>query len=201
MPLTVSELLNAKDWAAALIQRAEITHETNQRRAAAGAPLQDLECDLVHASTHELTEWEQTWIRNRVEDVHRRHLNQKNEGLAVLAESEADHLARELLAKAMNLFGDSHDITRSGLQKVLLDLESNRGQLLDSEYQSNRQQIETYLDLVERHIATVTTEVTALRETAQSNIDTCNRLLAISFADHLTEAFAYVQNTIRMLAK
>ena len=87
------DLLNCGWWADALIERAQLDREANERREAAGVPI--TVPHVVHHDAHELTAWERDWIRARIADAIGTHRDAHERGLKTIAQIDADRYVEQ----------------------------------------------------------------------------------------------------------
>ena len=221
----MDELLNSTWWVQALIEHRKLDVEEHSGERA--HQKRDPDAIDLHHDEHELTPWERAWITQRINDAHVQHLMQRSESRAVLEEPEHEHLARELDARAHAYFGASHAAVRA---KMAADRAEHvalhaRVPLLEHRSDPNAPlqklsrmsvdelqamvtqtiaQIDEYLEpgngLIDRHRATVMAEVKQARAEAQKKIDDCERLLSMSYEEHLARELARVEAEIRAVS-
>lgn len=215
-------LMNTSWWADALRQRRELDRAAHaEARAHQAADPESLAADHG-ASDYALTAWERAWITDRINDAHALHLTQRNDGRAILAEPEDEHLQRELDARARDYFGAGHDETRAKLHAKRAEhraahdrahLLEHRGPdghakkidadalaLVRTQLTDSITSIDSYIDeggLIDRHIATVQVEVAETRRQAQKKVDDCAGLLAVPYTEHVERELARVQDELR----
>lgn len=220
-------LINTVDTAKALRERRVLDRAAH----AEGREHQAVDPDAMAAehgtAEYVLTSWERSWVTERVNDAHLRHLAARNDGRSVLSEEEGSHVAREIEARALAMFGDTHEQTRvklcakraehqffhdeahlienrktpDGLFEKIDDetLAAVRKQMVDSIAAIN-----AYVDpggLIDRHIATVRDAVATARAQAQWKIDECEKVLAVSYDEHLAHAIESVTSELRAPGK
>jgi len=209
-------LFNVHWWAAALIdhRKREIAEHSGERAHQKIDP----DSHEPHGPDHTLTAWERAWIRERVIDTLVDRLKARTEHAPILDESAEDHEARELLARSRDYFGDTHDETRRKFQELRAEhvqkrdaIHSRRGDLavhkrpvehahlgeLIEQHEQVISQVDTHLDLVERHIATVKADVAEKRRAAQKHLTEATKVLEVPLDDIVAEYIERVQGEVR----
>jgi len=213
-------LFNVHWWVGALIQQRQI--DITEHSGDRAHQKIDPEGLAPHAPDHALTTWERGWLISRINDVIRDRLLARQEHAPVLDEPLEEHEARELRDRAISYFGAPHDVTRAGFDKLRLDHEGHRETILArhraidqktqpeehahlvellSGHETTLAQIDTYLaatkGLIDRHIATVKTDVAEKRRIAQQHVDDCAKVLEVPYADIVAEYLARVEAELR----
>jgi len=180
------DLLNSHWWAQALAERhaIDMEHHVGER---AHQRVSHATAENVPGPDYVLTEWDKEWLAARVADAHELHAKQHEAAQSVLSVSPDEHEDIELRAKAVSYFGATHEQTVAKL----------KGLRENSEDDAMISRIDEYLDLVERHIATVKAEVAEKRRVAQKHSADYEQLSATPIEQHVSTCHAKVLDQIR----
>jgi len=183
--MEVDALLNSHWWAQALVERyaIDMEHHVGPR---AHQRVSHATAENPPGPDYVLTEWDKAWIEARIQDAHELHEKAHDDAQVVLAEAADVHEARVLRERAQSYFGASYEQTRAGCEAM-----RRAGAATDA-------QIDEYLGLIDRHIATVKADVAQQRLMAQQAIDGWAALSATPVDQHIVSCCAKVCDQIRL---
>lgn len=218
----MEKILNNHWWTQALIEHRKLDVEEHSGERA--HQKRDPDAHELHGSEHELTDWERAWIRARIEERHLSTFEAGDKAVELLRESHDDHEARVLDAKARDYFGDTHVETRRKLEAKRAEHEKGHAEAhliehlpevggklqkipaaaveeIRAQHRQMIEQLDGYLaprtGLIDRHIETVTAEVTEARRAALEEVVKAELLLSVPLEDQVELFSAKVLAEIR----